>query len=227
MNKNTKNEMYANEKVYLRVKKAKADVERFVQDYGEISDPRDFFENAYKTLSPDAKQVVGAGIVFNSPEYGYQFSMPKTSDILKFLVKKSKAYEEGYAKMSVLDGREDICNFGDKSAIRVSKITRFEVIIDEEAGPKWKDLIGVMDIDVGTNRDEADECVKDIEGFFEEVLGDKTSVSISDYEEKFSNIVDADVDTTKYGWTDIPVLYARKNPTTGHYYISLPPCARL
>lgn len=227
MNKNTKNEMYANEKVYLRVKKAKADVERFVQDYGEITDPKAFFEESCMVLSPDAKQVIGAGIIFNSPKYGYQFSMPKTSDILKFLIKKSKAYEEGYAKMSVLDGREDISK-DDKATIRVSKITRFEVVIDEETNPKWKDLVGVMDVDAGEDRTEADEYVKAIGEFFEEALDYKPSVNISDFEERFSkNIVDDEVDKTKYGWTDIPVLYARKNPTTGHYYISLPPCARL
>lgn len=234
MNKKANTNYAGNEKIYLRVKKAKADVERFIQDYGEIADPRDFFESSYKTLSPDAKQVIGAGIIFNSKEYGYQFSMPKTSDLVKFLGKKSKAYENGYGKMSVLNDRYDsefVIDATTNSAIRISSIIRYEVMTEKDAEPKWKDLVGVLPFVIGNDRKEADDLVDKLNDFFDNAFADSPYVTIADFEDANDILIhrpETDSDTrNNYGWSDPPVITARKDNYTGNYTISLPPCSRI
>lgn len=214
-----------NDKIYLRVKKAKADVESFIQSFGEITDPKEFFEQSCQTLSPDARQVIASGILFNSKEYGYQFSLPRTSDMMKFLNKRSKSYENGYSKMSVLDSRDDT------NVVRVSKITRFEVGIQKPEEPKWKDLIAVSEINAGNDRNHADAIAKKLNVVFEEAFEKQLYFSIADFEDLTEFVIHYDGmdDETRsnYGWAFAPVIVARKDNRTGDYIISLPPCARI
>lgn len=215
-----------NEQDYLKVRKAKADVERFLENYGGIVRINDILDKI-QDLSPMVRMVFGSGLFSHSDEGKLIFSMPATAKVMRYIAKSRKAYDNGYTKVTVLvhveeDGNKSIAHFN-----------RYEINADTISGKHSDSLLAVKDIKIH-GEDAGEEMIEAIHDEFKSAAEGSENGSVTLYEmETIAGMAlvedDKKINKTDWGWTTDPVLrlVRPRNGEDCDYVIILPPCERL